>query len=92
LLLERWESVLARIADAAYPELTDPSPIVSAFVAALQGQPDLLRLDANGPVVLEKQADLGAVLAFKTALAGRIVETAEVVEQALGLRKKASAC
>lgn len=88
LLLEGWADVLVQMEDAASGQGSpDPFPIVSAFTAALRDRPALLRLDAYGPAVLEKQSDPEAVLAFKAALAERVVEAAEVVKQALGMKK-----
>lgn len=86
LLLEGWIAVLARVEDAARgTPAPDPGPIVACLADALRDRPDLLRLDAYGPAVLERQADPATLRAFKIALVERIVETGAAVERALDL-------
>ena len=86
LLLEGWAAVLARVAAAARDAPSrEAGPIVSCLAAALRDRPDLLRLDAYGSAVLERQADPATLRAFKLALVENIVEAGNAVRHALDL-------
>ncbi len=89
LLLHDLDVLLGDIAGTFRTTKGRRADKVAAFLAAYAGHlrrnPALLRLDALGYGVLERNLDPAKLRAFKLAFAGRLVETGTAIEEALRL-------
>lgn len=89
LLLEGWGSVLGAVVAAFGGKKGRRPEKVAAFLDVylrqLELHPGLLRLDALGYGVLEKNMDFAELRAFKVALVGQLTRVGAAVDDALGL-------
>jgi AcrR family transcriptional regulator len=89
LLLEELQALLAATRETLQSATGDVASRVRAFLQAYLGclrqHPEVLRLDAIGYGVLEKNLDQAKLWEFKAAFVEHLTETASVMEQALGL-------
>jgi AcrR family transcriptional regulator len=88
LLLEGWGALLGEV-EAAFSEGGDRDAQVTAVLARsvdhFDSHPELLRLDALGPGVVERNLAPEALAAFKRALTDQLVRAGATTERALGL-------
>lgn len=89
LLLGGWLAVMDEVGTTFATSDGGPELKVGAFLANyaahLDGHPELMRLDALGYGVLERNMGAGSLRAFKLTLAGRLTEVGAVIDAALGL-------
>lgn len=88
LLLEGWRGILDDIA-TIFGTGEDDGEKVAAFVARfcayLDRHPELLRLDALGAGIIERNLEPDTLHGFKRALSERLVASGQAMEAALGL-------
>ena len=89
LLLEGWGAVLEEI-QTTFQTTTGRraqkiDAFLTTFVRALDRHPDLLRLDALGYGVLEKNMDLAKLREFKLAFVGQLARVGAVIDESLRL-------
>jgi AcrR family transcriptional regulator len=91
LLLEELQALLAAARATLQSATGDVASRVRAFLQAyldcVRQHPEVLRLDAIGYGVLEKNIDQAKLWEFKAAFVDRLTETGAVMEQALGLER-----
>ena len=91
LLVEGWAPVMEmveQIFQARKGRRSDKvKALLNAFVEHLDRHPELLRLDALGSGVLEKNMTPEALLQFKRGFTGRLTKAASAIDRSLGLEE-----
>ncbi|MEI9991289.1 MAG: TetR/AcrR family transcriptional regulator [Rhizomicrobium sp.] len=91
LLLEGWAALLQEVGgtlgDGKGRRAARVAAFLQAFIGYLDRHPGLLRLDALGYGVLEKNLEPEKLKAFKSAFLATLARTGTVVERVLNLQK-----
>ncbi len=89
LLLSGWgalmDDVSSTLAVAKGRRVEKVAAFLAAYIEHLVGHPELLRLDALGSGVLEKNLDVATLRDFKLALVARLTQVGSLVEAAMRL-------
>lgn len=88
LLLDGWTEVLREIEevfDTGANQATEVSAFLVGFTTYLDEHPELMRLDALGPAVIERNLEPDTFAAFKRSLNERLASGGATMDRALGL-------